>query len=114
MKTASFNQQINYQQERIVTKLILETSFSKEIRILLKSGQVMREHKAPFPIVVHLLEGEIDFAVQDEIKSLQKGDILTLEGNILHELTALQDSIVRLTIAKQDNISRVENAADHS
>ena len=52
--------------------MILETSFSKEIRILLKNGQTMKEHKAPFPIGVHILEGTIDFGIKGEIKSLKK------------------------------------------
>jgi quercetin dioxygenase-like cupin family protein len=52
--------------------VILETSFSKEIRILLKNGQTMKEHKAPFPIRVHILEGTIDFGIKGEIKSLKK------------------------------------------
>lgn len=111
MSIESFNDDIIYNKDKIVTKVILETSFSKEIRILLKSGQVMKEHKAPFPIVVHILEGEIDFSVKGELKSLKKGDIISLEGNIPHNLKALKDSIVRLTLSKLDDISRVNNVA---
>lgn len=69
-------------------EVILETSFSKEIRILLKNGQTMKEHKAPFPIRVHILEGTIDFGIKREIKSLKKGDVITLESNISHDLKA--------------------------
>ena len=57
MNIKSFNENIEYSDKRIVTKVILETSFSKEIRILLKNGQTMKEHKAPYPIIVHILEG---------------------------------------------------------
>ncbi|MFT4970071.1 MAG: quercetin dioxygenase-like cupin family protein [Chitinophagales bacterium] len=52
----SFNDNLEFNNQRIVTKVILETSFSKEIRVLLKKGQIMKEHKAPFPIIVHLLD----------------------------------------------------------
>lgn len=68
----------------------------------------MKEHKAPFPIIVHVLEGTIDFGVLGEIKKLQKGAIITLEENIPHDLTALENSIVRLSLSKLDNASRVE------
>lgn len=104
----SFNEQLDYNDSRVVTRVILETSFSKEIRILMKSGQIMKEHKAPFPIIVHILEGEIDFGVNGEISLLKKGAILTLEGNVPHDLKAREDSIVRLTLSKLDSASRVE------
>lgn len=48
----------------------------------------MKEHKAPFPIRVHILEGTIDFGIKGEIKSLKKGDVITLESNISHDLKA--------------------------
>lgn len=114
MNPDSFNENLDYNDSKIVTKVILESSFSKEIRILLKKGQIMKEHKTAYPIVVHILEGEIDFGVQDEIKCLKKGDILTLEGNIPHDLTALQDSVVRLSLSKLDDASRVKKVADNS
>lgn len=107
MKTESFNDDVIFS-DKISTKVILETPFSKEIRILLKSGQIMKEHKAPFPIIVHVLEGTIDFGVLGEIKKLQKGAIITLDENIPHDLTALEDSIVRLSLSKLDTASRVE------
>lgn len=110
MKIESFNEDVVFG-DKISTKVILETSFSKEIRILLKNGQIMKEHKAPFPIIVQVLEGEIDFGVRGEINKLQKGAIVTLEANVPHDLTALQDSIVRLTLSKLDTVSRVEQAA---
>lgn len=71
MNIKSFNENIEYSNTRIITKVILETSFSKEIRILLKNGQRMKEHKAPYPIIVHILEGKTDFGIGDEIKLLQ-------------------------------------------
>ena len=66
MNIKSFTEQLGYNDRQIVTEVILETSFSKEIRILLKEGQTMKEHKAPFPIIVHILEGRIDFGVERE------------------------------------------------
>lgn len=110
MTLQSFNDEIVYN-DKVATKVILETAFSKEIRILLKSGQQMKEHKAPFPIIVHVLEGEIDFGVLGKVHNLRKGAILTLDENVPHDLTARQDSIVRLSLSKLDQASRVEKVA---
>ncbi|GAA4886721.1 cupin domain-containing protein [Flaviramulus aquimarinus] len=111
MKIASFNIDVEYNDRRPLTKVILETSFSKEIRILFKKGQVMKEHKTPFPIIVHILEGELDFGILGISNRLKAGFIITLEGKVLHDLTAREDSIVRLTLLKMDNPERVEKIA---
>ena len=114
MKIESFNENLDFNEHKIATKVILESTFSKEIRILLKLGQNMKEHKAPFPILIHLLDGEINLGVQGKIHHLKKGDILTLSANIPHDLTALKDSIVRLTLSKQDKTERVEAVVTNS
>lgn len=114
MNIKSFNEHLDFNDNRIVTQVILETSFSKEIRILLKNGQTMKEHKAPLPIIVHVLEGKIDFGVEGEIISLKKGDVITLESSISHDLTAKEDSVVRLTLSKLDDANRVKKVAEKS
>ncbi len=110
----SFNNELEFNDKKIMIKVILESSFSKEIRILLKEGQIMKEHKTPFPIVVHILEGTIDFGVKGEVHTLKKGSILGLEGNVPHDLTAKKDSVVRLTLSKLDKAERVEKVAEGS
>ncbi len=107
MKIESFNDDLDYNNDKIITKVVLESSFSKEIRILLKQGQIMKEHKTQYPIIVHILEGEIEFGAQGATHILKKGAITALEGNIAHDLTAIKDSVVRLTLSKLDNVERV-------
>ena len=114
MENNSYNTDLEYNDNRPRTQLILETSFSKEMRILLKKGQVLKEHQAPFPIVVHLLEGIVDFGFDGKTSRLNKGDILTLAGKVPHDLLAFEDSIVRLTISSLDKAERVEDVAQKS
>lgn len=114
MKNSSYNTDLEFDDNRPRTQHILETSFSKEMRNFLKKGQVLKEHRAPFPIVVHLLEGSVDFGIEGEINRLNKGDILTLAGKVPHNLLALEDSIVRLTISSLDKAERVEDVAQKS
>lgn len=109
MTIESLYDNLNYSEDRVVTKVILESSFSKEIRILMKAGQVMKEHKTAYPILVHIIEGSIKFGVQGEVHALNKGSIISLAGNVPHDLEANQDSIIRLTLSKLDKVERVEN-----
>lgn len=106
---ASFNDELEFDENRVKTKVLLETSFSKEIRILLKEGQIMKEHKTPFPILIHVLEGEIELGINRTIHLLKRGAIIALEGNIPHDLNAKENSIVRLTLSMQDKVERVND-----
>jgi quercetin dioxygenase-like cupin family protein len=112
MKIDSFNDNLIFNEDKVATQVILETPFSKEIRILMKAGQAMKEHKAPYPIIVHLLEGEVDFGVQGKVLALKKGMVITLEANVPHDLMASKDSIVRLTLSKLDQVERVEKVIE--
>lgn len=80
----------------------------------MQKGQLMKEHQTPYPIIVHLLEGELEFGVKGFVHLLKKGDIIALDGGVPHDLTALKDSIVRLTLSKHDNAERVEKVAKES
>lgn len=104
---ASFKNDLVFNELKPVVSLILETDFTKEIRIALKSAVEMKEHKTPFPIVVQLLSGEIQFIVDGDVKLLTEGSVISLAGGISHSLIALKDSVVRLSLVKMDSVSRV-------
>ncbi|WP_122874131.1 cupin domain-containing protein [Campylobacter showae] len=80
---------------------------SKEIRINLEKGAQMKEHKAPGAIMVQVLSGKIDFSVGENSVILDTLDMITLEPNVVHALAALENSIVRLSLSKNDDVSRV-------
>ena len=80
---------------------------SKEIRIDLEKGAQMKEHKAPGAIMVQVLSGKIDFSVGENSVILDALDMITLETNEVHALAALENSIVRLSLSKNDDVSRV-------
>lgn len=74
----------------------------------MKAGHLIKEHKTPFPIIVHVYKGEIDFGVDGTTVVLKEGDAITLAGAVPHDLKARQDSMVRLTLSKADRVERVE------
>jgi quercetin dioxygenase-like cupin family protein len=107
--TASFYKDVTFSDTSVVITSILESSFGKEIRIAFQEGQVMKEHKTKFPITVMTLKGSIEFCVGEKTYLLNEGDIIALEGNVIHELKAKDDSIVWLSLHKGDSIDRVKS-----
>lgn len=97
-----------YSEEKVQITPLMESQTAKEIRIVFKKNQIMKDHKTKFPITVEIFEGQIDFGVGEKVYSLIKGDIVSLEANIMHNLKALDDSIVRLTLNKADSVNRVQ------
>ena len=114
MKTASIYQDLEFNENKPAIKAILETDFTKQIRILMRENQEMKEHQTPFPIVVELLEGEIIFGVEGQNYEVKKGDLLTLSGGVPHNLIAKKESVIRLTLSKLDSSKRVEGVAEKS
>lgn len=108
MRTAAFLDDVIFNDHKVAIKVLLETDFTKEIRIVMKEGQEMKEHKAPLPIVVQVVQGEIDFGVSGERISLRAGNIIALEPSVPHDLIAKEDSIIRLTLSKGDHVDRVQ------
>lgn len=109
MKTAKIYNDVNFDNSKPVITVLFETDFTKEIRIIMKRGTVMKEHKTKFPIVVEIVDGNIDFGCYQKVQELEKGSLIALDGNISHDLKANEDSVIRLTLTKYDNSQRVLN-----
>ena len=112
MKTASLRKELQYNEDKVAINVMMETETSKEIRILFRKGQAMKEHKAGFPITVEIHQGSINFGVNGEKMILQAGDLISLDANVPHDLHAEEDSIVRLTLSKLDTVERVKKVLE--
>jgi quercetin dioxygenase-like cupin family protein len=87
--------------------MMVETPSSKEIRICMASGNVMREHTAPGAIIIMVLEGSVSIASLEKNTLLKAGDMIFFEAQIPHSLEAHEDSVIRLSLSKNDTFKRV-------
>lgn len=81
-------------------QLLLENDSFKVMRLVLPAGKTIPEHKAPKEIVVQCVSGAVDFTAKGETQRMTTGNLLHLEPAELHALTAIEASIMLVTMAK--------------
>lgn len=109
MQKASLFENLEFNENKVAVSVLIKTANSSEVRILIKKDQMMKEHQAPFPIVIEVFDGSIEFGVNGENHTLKRGDIISLDASVPHDLKGIEDSIIRLTIQKQDTIERINS-----
>ncbi len=112
MKTLQWLENINFA-DKVDVNLMLESTNSKEIRIIMPKDTIMKEHKASGAIMVQILKGKIWFEVKGEKYTFCKGDMLSLEALVPHSLGGLEDSVIRLSLSKNDSEKRVISVTQH-
>lgn len=112
MQHTSLFKDVQFRDDKPAVQLLLDTEFTKEIRIAFRADQLMKEHQTPFPIVVEVVSGSIRFGVNGQHYDLAAGALLSLAGGVPHDLLAKEESIVRLTLSKGDQAKRVAAVAE--
>lgn len=72
-----------------------------DIRVVLtamKAGEELRQHHAHGTVLIQLLQGRVTTSVLDQVLELSPGHLVVLDPNLPHNLQAIQDSVVLLTI----------------
>ncbi|MFC5336928.1 cupin domain-containing protein [Leucobacter denitrificans] len=85
--------------EKFQIKRIFQGTGVRMIRLTFAAGQTMREHSTNAPLVVQVLEGTVAFRIAGEELTLPAGAILHVEPSELHELEAVTDAHLLLTLA---------------
>lgn len=69
------------------------------VLILMKSGTRMRQHRVEGRISIQQLKGEVRIYLADREVSLSTGHLLVLDCGVLHDVEALEESALLLTIS---------------
>lgn len=88
--------QIEADDERVSFRNIFENKHGGVSLIAFKAGQELTEHVAPAEVMVYVVEGKVDFALNGEVLAIHAGEFLLLGKGVLHAVTAPVDAKVML------------------
>jgi quercetin dioxygenase-like cupin family protein len=93
-------EQLKYQEDSIVSNILLKKETGNVNLFALDSGQGLSEHTSPFDALVYCLEGNIDIKVGKESYTVSAGELLKLPANIPHALNAEEKTKMILIMIK--------------
>ena len=64
-----------------------------------RAGATLREHAAPGPTTVQVLDGRVRFELGDEQLEAAAGRLIAFDANVGHAVHALEDSTLLLTVS---------------
>jgi quercetin dioxygenase-like cupin family protein len=85
--------------KKVTSNLLLK---SEDLRILLigmEAGARLEEHHNDGRISIHVLEGAVKMRVHEQSHQFSAGQILALDRSIPHDVEAIEDSVLLVTIA---------------
>ena len=77
---------------------VFKSDTSTMVLIGMHKNAELKEHTAIGNISVQVLHGEINFVAEQQTLSLAKRQMITLDANIPHSVTALEESFFLLTL----------------
>jgi len=83
---------------RLATSLVKDAALNILLMVL-KKGARLPEHQTKGPIAVQVISGSVRFSTKNESAELCSGAIVALDRNVVHELEALEESIILLITA---------------
>jgi len=70
------------------------------MRLVLRAGKTVPEHRVDGPIIIHCLEGELEVLAHNEAKRLRPHQLMYLSGGVAHAFHALTDTSVLVTVVR--------------
>ena len=93
-------QQQSYQNGEPSGRTLVKEPDLRVVLLALRAGARLKEHHAPGPISIQVIEGPIRVSLPAESVDLTAGQLLALESGVRHDVEAIEDSAFLLTIGR--------------
>ena len=100
-KVVNFANEVNYSENGIVSKRILEKKTGNVSLFAFDKGQSLSEHTAPFDAMVQVLEGKAEIVINKLPFVLETGESIIMPANITHAVNAVEQFKMLLTMIKE-------------
>lgn len=78
---------------------LLKADTLRVVLMGMKAGARLHEHHADGRLLLQVLEGEVEFAAENQKQTLGAGTLASVEAMVPHAVVALRESVLLLTIA---------------
>ncbi len=99
-KAAALEQLIEYAEDSIVSKTLLDKPIGTITLFAFDKGQRLSEHTAPFDAVVQAVDGEGVIVIDGAEHSVKAGQIIIMPANIPHAVLAKERFKMLLTMIR--------------
>ena len=89
-----------WQQNDLNTITLMKTPGMTVVLTALKAGSVMHEHQASGPVTIHVLSGKVGIDFVGEGVEVCSGELVTVDPLVAHEVKALEESVILLTVGQ--------------
>lgn len=80
-------------------EILVKSDTLRVVLITALQGSKLNEHSAPGPITVQVVEGSFIFTIEDEPRTMEKGDVVIVAPGVMHAVECVNDGAILLTIA---------------
>ena len=94
------NDIVNYQENAVVSRTILDKSVGSVTFFAFADGQGLSEHSAPYDALVYITEGEAEIVISGKPNRLKKDEIIIMPANEPHSLSAITKFKMMLVMIK--------------
>jgi len=91
---------IQIQEDAVVSRTLIKSDAGTVTLFAFDQNQELSEHTAPFDALVHVLEGEVEIRIDQDLHRVANGELLTMPANIPHALKAIKPFKMILTMIK--------------
>jgi quercetin dioxygenase-like cupin family protein len=88
----------NYARDGHGARTLIREANLRIVLIEMKAESVMKEHRVPEAASIYLLAGHVRLRLPDAVADLPSGGLLVLEPGLQHNVEALEDSTLLLTL----------------
>lgn len=88
-----------HQRHRNAVTLVKEPHLSV-VLVALQKGTRLEPHKTQGPFTLHVINGSVRMQLEKETRMIKPGELIAIEQDIAHEVEALEESAMLLTIAE--------------